>query len=464
MSRDIIKYIAANSEVSIPLNGDKFLYLKEAPLPVYVAADQERLEMSQGDKTVFDGVVSEVVVSNTSENRIRVVVTVGRGDYERLFVSGEIALKEHVSTLALGSKSLPVEFRKEFGLVDDQGVSFEAGEIIGQTPTVSMDNGDYARAYFVYENRIYLLMEAEVHQYELDGTHIATSAYAMGATMDFIRGADVDENGTAWVLQASGISKVNLYSLEIVEAYSPNSVYGNSYGYGVSLVDGKLHYAFSAADGEYGPYQRIETYDIKTGTVGLLVLNGEPTDNYSHTIYFDHVGGVFAQAGYGGSLKRLFDKSGNYVGTKSSPASQGGGFVYGKRNIHIVSMNNYLRIHAVDDVEYAARLYVQDVGDVASRREYYIKGDYGFVVRPGGVALRGNIVSAVLQGLDVGGGLKNNYLDYVVSIEYTDGNYVLKKDAGSSSFAWRGYQDFGELLLESEAAIRLLPEYLTGAI
>jgi hypothetical protein len=90
MSRDIPKYIPANGVTVIPLAMDTFVYLKESPVDVYVSTDQERLEMQQGDKLVFEVPAKEMVIENPTNNRIRVVVTVGKGDYDRLHVSGEL--------------------------------------------------------------------------------------------------------------------------------------------------------------------------------------------------------------------------------------------------------------------------------------------------------------------------------------------------------------------------------------
>ncbi|ACR12742.1 hypothetical protein TERTU_1440 [Teredinibacter turnerae T7901] len=462
--RDIVKYLEPGLAVNVPLNSDEFVYVKDAPREIDVTINQQVLKMERGDKSRFSAPVDELVLLNPHDVRIRVVLTVGRGDYEKLVVSGELSLAENIRTNALGSINMPVEFTKTFGLVSDVQVVHAANTVISTTPIIDVTGSNFARAFFEWDNKIYLIDNTHIYIYDYAANLVGTKA--LSNSLQYICGGDVDPvSGNAYVVERNGIVRINLYSGDVFSVYNEAGFYFGC-GLGAHIVGGELVFirAKTTAGDSYKANEVLYRYPLGADEVNALPLTGFG-GNYTQNLSIDRERGELLQSGSGSHVYQAFDmRSQRYLGERRFAVTHSGGYLSRKKNNFITSKNNSIEVCTVDAIEYAARLYIQDGEDETTRREFSIAGDYGFLSRNSGVVLRGNIVAAILQGLDIGGGLASNYLDYVVSLKYTDGNYTLLRDAGSSSFAYRGYEDIGELLLESEVTIRLLPQYLTAQI
>jgi hypothetical protein len=366
-----------------------------------------------------------------------------------------------VSTLAVGVNSLPVGFTKTFGLVNATETTYNANQQIAVSPVYSYSDSGGLCGFFDYEGVIWVFMKSKYVKLDYDGNEISSTDYNTGGFAE-IYGAAIDERtGRVYVLHVNGLSTVDLYTND-VDDIVVSAGYGYEFCRGIYCRDGVLMMQSSQAGDGHAANQRYVTYDIGANEFGEFFLSGAQA--YYDTTIWDSTRKVFYNAPSGTGSCQVFDYAGKYVGVEDRPSGTGGGIVNHKRKFWVTGSSTQISVFALESVKYAGRLYVQDGGDISTKREYNIMGEYIFAPRGDGVVLRGNIVSAILQGLDIAGGVREDYLDYVVSIEYTDGLYRLKKNAGSSSFAWRGYADWGELYLESESTINILPEYLTAQI
>ncbi|TVZ37686.1 hypothetical protein P886_2029 [Alteromonadaceae bacterium 2753L.S.0a.02] len=440
--------------------GCEFVFIERARELTIVADSNRMTGRRSGDNLRFDQPVKAVTIESTIEQRVELVL--GFGDFNRLIIEGRLVLDDRIETNRVGNDRMPVEFTKTFGLVTASGLSYIDDALLAQTATYDASVYGFSRAFFEWDYKIYLVLESEIRVYDYAGTLLDT--LPLVGSLDDIMGGDVDpQTGNAFIVNRNGISRVNLYTGEVFAEYASSNFY-TKVGLGARMVGRELVFNDYQEDSGYARNQRLFRYNVDTNQLTTQVL-GDCDDGYKQNLSYDPERGELLQSASGSIAYYAYDhNSGTYLGARYSAVTHGGGYFIRKKNVHVISVNNRLNVHVIDAISYAARLYIQDGQDVASRREYNVTGNYSFTNRGTGVVIRGNVVSAILQGLDVGGGLSENYLDYVQSLKYTDGYYSLLRDAGSASFAYRGYDDVGELLLESEATIKLLPQYLTAHI
>ncbi len=433
--------------------GCEFVFVERARELTVIAESNRMTGRRSGDNIRFDESVKKVTIESSVKQRVELVL--GFGDFNRLIIEGRLVLDERIETNALNTDLLPVEFTKTVGLVSTEELAFSAGQSL-DTSFANNDTFGWSNSFFEFDHKIYLILKTEIRVFDFELNLLDT--VPLLSQLSGLLGADVGNDGFAYAVRWGGIYKVNLYSGEVTLHYNYENL-------GAELtanfafcrnVDGRLW----LSKGQSGVF-KVFNFD-KHGFDSDVVFEG--VTRWGAEL-FDKERGYLLFCNIGGGSYQVYDsKSLRYVGDEGLPASQMGGFISRKKNRMVVSHNDFLNLHVLNDVVYTAQLYIQDGQNAATKREYYITGNYTFLSRGAGVVIRGEIIAAILQGLDVGGGLSSNYLDYVVSLKYTDGNYALLRDAGSSSFAYRGFNDVGELFLESEVTIKLLPQYLTAQI
>lgn len=440
--------------------GCEFVFIERARELTIVAESNRMNGRRSGDNLRFDQPVKSVTIESSIEQRVE--LTLGFGDFNRMIIEGRLVLDDRIETNKVSNDRMPVEFTKTFGLVSAASFSYVDNEMLAQTDTYDSVAYGFSRAFFEWDYKIYLVLESEIRVYDYSAALLDT--IPLVGSLDDIMGGDVDpQTGSAYIVNRNGISRVDLYTGEVFAAYASSNFY-TKVGLGARMVGRELVFNDYQQDSGYTSNQRFFRYNVDTDQLTTQVL-GDCEAGYKQNLSYDPERGELLQSSAGSNTYYAFDhQSGSYLGSRYSAVTHGGGYFIRKKNVHVVSLNNRLNIHVIDAISYAARLYIQDGQDVGTRREFNVTGNYSFTNRGAGVVIRGNVVSAILQGLDVGGGLGENYLDYVQSLKYTDGYYSLLRDAGSASFAYRGYDDIGELLLESEATIKMLPQYLTAQI
>jgi hypothetical protein len=178
----------------------------------------------------------------------------------------------------------------------------------------------------------------------------------------------------------------------------------------------------------------------------------------------DVIGGeLFISTGANMANYKVYALDGTFLRQENISGSSGIFYLDDSKGV-FYDRGTTIKKKAFKDLVYSCRLYVQDVGDVASRKEFDCLADVSVVDYSADNLMIGQIAAACIQSVSANYQLREGYLDYLVSLEYNDGDYIFKKDAGTSTWAYRGFVDFGEMILESKFTIKLMPEYLSSAV
>ncbi len=459
-------YLQANQQnVQVAAGGD-FIFLKEASRDVTVIVDGQPILMRRGGRRIVprknpgQAAFDSFQISNPHDVDLRLVFVVGEGDYNEMIVTGELSLSELIQTNALGTSKLPVEFTRTYGLEDSAAFSLSAGDSLwGSGDLLTTQN--YKNGTFIYDGIVYFVDNVNLRSWDYEGNALATDALSFSSVnFGFIDGVDVDDTGIPWVAAENGLFKIDLYN-KIVDRVNITDFHSPAVSnFGCAYHDGKIY--IRGANASFWVYDIAED-DLSTVDVpGLYGALRVRAVERNHPEYGDIV-----WMGTGSSWTAIQLETMTIVGGSVGgwPTTVATGHIDNRRNFFVSATGSFeVEAFTTKDQDYAGKLYVQIGTDVSTKRVYNLIGDFHFLPRGAGVVLSGPIVSAILQGLDVKGGIRQNYMDYVTSLAYTDGHYEFLRKAGSASFAYRGYSDIGELYLESVATIGVLPEYLTNAI
>lgn len=460
-------------EAGVPITRDigcEFIYIEQGRSLTVRAGGSRLTGRRRGDKIRLDGVVSSITVESDEAQLIELVV--GFGEFERIIVEGELSLAEVVKTSTFETKNLPFEVTKEYGLINSDYVSF------------SQD----AQINSVADGTTYPASANSLYAY--DGNYIYMVAGGASGKLRVLDPIDLTQISVVDLNIAYANAGAEWYGARgLCAAYGRLYLWTTSYLYRVNPVtgDGYLIHSFAGATALGFPagFVRDGLMYIPRSVGGYAAvvdpLNGDALIDANRQIFlggsvqyvwlFDDIDDVLWAGSSGATTLTKFNNDGA-GGWVSAGVSRNFGFLanvgfamlsdYGKYVSRDYSGNDVS--HASESVEYSGRLYVQEVGDISTRREYYIQGDYSWAPTAGGdVVMIGEIAKALMSGLNAGKLIKDNYRDYLISAEYRDEKNSYVKNAGSQSWAYRGLRDYGRLLLPSQATLKVMPEFLTDA-
>ena len=97
--RELNFYLEAGASLNVPANEYDFIFLKRAIRPINVIVEGQTILMDVGEKRRFVSPIKNMVLQNPDATRpIAVQLVVGRGDYEKLIVSGQVVASTKLTT------------------------------------------------------------------------------------------------------------------------------------------------------------------------------------------------------------------------------------------------------------------------------------------------------------------------------------------------------------------------------
>ncbi len=262
-------------------------------------------------------------------------------------------------------------------------------------------------------------------------------------------------------VSSQGVAKINPFTGQWVDL--GHSDFASNATIGVAFKDGLLY-----AGNQYsvGEYMTLNTNNMDVnlnidshweGEGGPVLINFVTFDKSRGDFIVRYSNGTTLTRYLSGNLKNIiinnyFSVPGNFGALDVS--EEFGVFAY-------VEGEGDLKIYSTKNKKFNARLFIQDAQDVDTRREYYTTANVSFLPSSGGAVMRGECAKALMEGINISGYMPDNYLDFIVNLEYRSETQKIAKSSGSASWAYRGYKDIESVFLESDVKIRLLPDFIT---
>lgn len=471
-SEIVVTVKAGQTEMPVRAGGD-FIFVKEAARNVRVIVDGQAINMGRGDKRRIERenpskiAFSSFEISNLSEVDLRVVFVVGEGDYNSQIVTGELSVSESIKTTALTSINLPLKIEKELGLIS-------AEKTLKTKNTVISETTGYGPFYAAYYYRGYVVgfgnnNNSNMHVFDSELNYVSDSLPVFEGVVGSWSIGDVCTNGRHVYITFLGNAiqgQRGIWRGTVLGGDFKIEKQETEFKNGLGIVGNVLYVGCGTIGwtGENANKLRIKKYTINSdGSLGGysdLWIDTTLASYNSIEIIGDE---IFVSTGANMSNYRVYSLDGVFLRVENISGAAGIFYLDKSKGV-FYDRGNTIKRKAFTDLHYSCRLYVQDVGDVASRKEFDCLADVSIVPFGANNLMVGNIAAACMQAVSAQYQLLPDYLDYLVSLEYSDGDYTFLKTAGTATWAFRGLVDFGEMLLESKFSVELMPEYLSDAI
>ena len=438
-----------------------FVYVRSAASPIRVIIDGQPITMEAGEKrkiprsNVGSLGFDSFEVDNLSDVAQSVTFVVGEGDYEKLIVSGELNASAYVTTSANGvNPSLPSEITKTVGLLNTNELTVTQGQD-KQTGPVN-NGGGLSFASFWFDDEFYGLDKLNLYTIDTtqNGVHKATQALDVSNVnfgfTDYVQCAGVTDGGTVYFKVGNDVCKFSLHDRVVL--YAKKNVFTKSTG----AVGGFI----------YDNFFYLNDYDTVTNNHRVAVLNIDDLsyhflnhDDFSNRIHTRNDRKIYAGI-LGGMPEKVFDLAGNYLYDDNSGllgVSQGDITYSPLGDLAVTSFTDRFDTKYAKAATYYGEIYVQNGADVATRKSVLLDEPMEFFPRGAGTVITGSVIKHILKAIRRGE--NSNYLDYLVSVSFTDGNNTKKISSGTQTWALRSIRDDISLFLESELTLELLPEF-----
>lgn len=452
--------IPANAENMPVRAGGDFIFLKECARDVRVIVDGHPVTMRRGDKRRFDRKLysdlqafDSFEVSNPYDVDLRATFVVGRGDYNSQIVTGEIFVSEVYKTTSLQTNKKPVTIAREIGLVSTALYSVSADS------NVASIAGTAIYAAIFYRNNLIVIDSGNVKRFDFSGALLGSVAISGLAGGDYIVGM-CEMGGRVYI--ATDQAKIGLLDLvagRVVVLGGMGAAGQYALGRGLVAYNGMLYIK-----------ARWVANKAKHSIFMVDVSSGAPV--FSEYIYLSgwswvsEFNGHFVVGGYGGQVDVAYNIETKQIGGIVNPNLAGTNIAPNWN--HAVNMrvesdgfNTYLKY--INTKTYKGKVFCQEVGNAGSRIEFGVGADYFYSPRGANIAIGGKVAKLVIDGilLPSGRSAPVDYMDYIIAMNYTDGDYSYEKNAGTATWAYADFDDSGEILLPSEFSVSVMPELLT---
>jgi len=437
--------IPAGETLPVQKPGD-FIYLKFADRQIAVIEDQSRFEMEAGDKYVSRGGFSSFQVQNLDQkNPVYVIFAVGKGDYHRQIVQGEISV---VPGIRKSSGEFVQDTRWTLTAdVDFTNVTPETFTFLDEADQVSWPDNAVTCAYFPRENRLWVRDNNNTLRYkDLDtGTVSASQSKLIGSNDQFqiqsLRGCLTDsgtflmsafhvDTSVGHILEVdANLTVLGIWSLGVVPA--------DEAVFQPLLIDGELH-AMVPTGGDSGDW-----YKYRAGQWSKIAAVDLGT--YGDSAY--HAGDnrvVISAYGYGMAdweQVTVFDAT---TGEALAPQESDFNLKYGGH--YIPSKRQFVHCRATASVYFivsetwtrtAQGTFETCAGGYAFEPEA-TQTEAALVARDTdtGTELRGEVLRALLE-LWLGQFVADDYLDHIYRVEFdnANGRAPVTVTSGGTSFA-----------------------------
>jgi len=355
---------------------------------------------------------------------------------------------------------MPTSIEKEFGLISDQSRDLKAGDAIWTFNNSSAELGTGGISTVAESNGyIYVGKGEKVTVFDMSGNIVSTVNVENRTASNVVRVMHqiAVENGYVYWNFNREYFRAKLSNGDTEKLFQTSSGITNQ---ALSVYKGFI-FTNDRAGGN-----RLLKRSFSGDVIASISLDDlESAANYrikgsceSGVILYEHVNQNF----------RIYDSNLNLVrefklNVESFSFNQIVFFDDHNSYVHASSSLD-LNYRTTVDVSYVAELYIQDVGNDSSRKTAFVNADINIQYVRDKAVLSGEIISAFIQTIDPSLGVKNNYLDYVTGIDYSDDRFFYNVSSGTSSFLNKGIKDNFRIALESKVKLKILPEYLTKVI
>ena len=447
-------YLEANQKgKQIPAGGD-FVYLRRAVFPIRVIIDGQPITMEAGEKRriprkepgrqAFDS----FEVDNTANVAQSVTFVVGEGDYEKIIVSGELNVSAYVTSAGNGvSAALPDKITKEVGL-DNNNVSTTSSGIV---LTTSPGLGSNAKAVFYWDDEFWAVTQQNLYRLHKTTDGVFAETIPLSAILPGpVNGAAVNTRGEIFVDSAQNIHKLDFEGNNFGSVVALGGLFT---GTGGASIGDKVYFLTLSIFGPPTDIWNIFEYDTITGATRSVA------DPINHGNVLDMRDGVLYRHGFGAGSAYAVDPVTLEVATVATPNIMVGGQAQTAfspmEDLCATGNNTDFSVREASDATHYGKIWVQEVGDVTTRRYLALLDEYVWYPRNGKTVMVGKVLKAILASIERDYDV--NYLDRVVSIAYSDGLNTHLINSGTESWALRGLDDEIHLALDSEVTVEILP-------
>lgn len=448
--RDLKLIIPANGVLNPNAQGD-FIFVKDAAVAVHVFLHDQEIEMERGDVRKVTRPFEKFTIENRTANDVAVRLVVGFGDYNRLIVQGEMNISAYVrQSSGILNESLPSEIVKTMGLVNTTEQTVVKSAI--KQDSVANTGSGFAFATFIYESQYYGMDNDNL--YILDpnaGPFISTQALDWtGVVRDGgqnVHCAGVTPGGTVYFKHGNDLYKFSLNDL-VVKLLLANEFGNSTTNLGGFVEAGKFIFS------DFLLVDRVVVYDIDTNTYSVW-----SHANLRKSVYGRGDGYVYS-ANLGSSEEQQFTVAGTHVATNAGAAysSQASTTISPDGSIVVTSENTFFRFKWARSGTYYGEVYIENTGDATTRKNILLDEPFEWAPVLGKTRMTGRVVRVIMRLLSQTEAV--NYLDSVVSFEWTDGYNTRKVSAGTQTWQLREIEDKLSILLDSEFKLEILPDFI----
>ena len=368
---------------------------------------------------------------------------------------------------------------KEVGFVSGSASTWNANDTIA---TVSTTWGDYlvdgyGKNICFFDGFFWRVSKHSLIRISaVDATVVETVAFIFnGHTLDSFSGPAVEipwlvslENGKFAFRDANTIYTVDSRTGDLAVLFGTptgavSTYLSNRNRTGAFYYDGWIYYTDQVGSNDvFFKRANIKTLDIEKlqSTHNNEGLHGNFDVGANITLRYTDAGvpEVWNYVGVGSPVSSIL---GVYIRDESTPSNgltQMAIHPYQPLSAEVVNGSEFAnhRLLRYEDGGSFGEIYLQEVGDVASRISIQLEAPIDFWNRNGSVVGRGDLVGHFIKAI-----ARNsvpNYLDYVVSLTYNDGYSERTIDSGTQSWALRGIVDDVEVIMPSTISLEVLPD------
>ena len=457
--RDIKKTLSPNQSLPVDVQGE-FYFVKKCAQEISIVVHNQTQIGIEGDSARFVKPFENLTLKNTSGVTLEVVLVVGYGAYNRNIINGQVSLLEHMKTNALGNY-LPVSFTRRMGVESAERTAYVQGDNLAVFNQSDSGEGPHLSAV-VYDDQIWQINQKGIRRFDFDGNVVDELVFDVAIAHE-LHGATVGEDGRVFVLVKPSSGNANISEIDLrTGVFIDGGDTGISVHWISAGIEYRKGYIYFSEYNANGPvmFRKKASSLANTYSVGQW-----DTDRYM--VRYDKDSDEIWFTDGSGTIQKIDPETG-VVKSSFYLAAYSNGYssiiIDEELNRQITLHGHVTYFNVQSDIVYKAKLWSQEGDDVSTKRVFYTAAEVSFFDRGNSTIMQGEIVSAMLQAIEINARLRTDYLDYVSKIIYTDGHYNLEQSAGSASFSYRGYGDKGRLLMESDFTLSLHPQYLTEFI
>lgn len=450
--QDHIRTIPAGDTIAIDVNVGDFIYCKFASAECVILVNGNPTTMQKGDWRREPQRFSNIQVRNPTANKLKIILTIGLGEFDRKTVTGEITITPGIRT---ETGEFVDDTRREYQwplIVQGGAESHNHGSQI----VIGEGDGYQYDYWFVRPDGIaYGMPNFNAGSRQEVTLYDAWSGVKLGllsAGFNF----DIGHRGYAYDAIADKLY-LNMNNNDVYE-FSPNPLGGwgaknigdkfhnggglDTYGDLIGASNGRLLFhdsgrAFVFFDLAANAGSRFVLNDVVSNGVWAAAIDDVKNNRYLFATYDGGVGGLY-------EVDSALETAVLLEPSDIMAAAYLGGNLLISRALPANAPADAYFIGHLETKTYAATLAEIDGCELVKRGTVYTSADATFKPEINGRwTIEGEVIRAALDAkLGNFAGVPDDYLDYVYAFEYTDARGQRKiVDTGARSFAGSSVAD-----------------------